>query len=139
MSWTRKNRPVGELLEFLWPYLPAGSPSARFSFDLGATFRFGSLTNQSFMAEVKADKKENDVPTHFRDFLAKCHVALQARPERCDHFLWLSWSPFQAQRWDKHATPENVKNAALHEANRLRVLGQEARDRGGCQTCAGPA
>jgi len=123
--WTRHDRPAGELLEFQWPHGRDDGPGARFSFDLGGTFRGDTLENQSFVAEVKAYKKENDLPTHFRDFLAKCYVALETRPDRCDHFLWLSWSPFQAQRWDQHATAENVRKSVLHEANRRRTLGLE--------------
>jgi hypothetical protein len=121
--WTRHDRPTGELLEFQWPYATTGGPSTGFSFDLGGTFQGDHLDNQSFLAEVKAYHREGDLPTHFRDFLAKCYVALEARPGRCDHFLWLSWSPFQAQRWDKHATSENVRRAVLHGVNRRRVLG----------------
>lgn len=121
--WTRHDRPSGELLEFYWPHAPSGGSSTHFSFDLGGTFRGGPLENQSFVAEVKAYKKENDLPTHFRDFLAKCYVALESRPSRCDHFLWVSWSPFQAQHWDRHATAENVKRSVLHGANRVRALG----------------
>lgn len=122
-SWTRHERPTSELLEFQWPHAPGGQPPARFSFDLGGTFRGHPLENESFLAEVKAYKKESDLPAHFRDFLAKCYVALEAHPKRCDHFLWISWAPFQAQRWDQHDTPENVKRCVLHEANRKRVIG----------------
>ena len=72
---------------------------------------------------MKAYKKEHDLPTHFRDFLAKCYVALESHPGRCDHFLWVSWAPFQAQHWDRHTTAENVKKSVLHGANRVRTLG----------------
>ena len=123
--WTRHDRPAGELLEFQWPHADGGQVPARFSFDLGGTFRGGSLANQSFVAEIKAYKKENDLSAHFRDFLAKCYVALEAAPARCDHFLWVSWSPFQAQRWDQHATADNVRRSVLHDANRRRALGLE--------------
>lgn len=121
--WTRHDRPSGELLEFRWPHASSDGSVARFSFDLGGTFRGGDLDNQSFVAEVKAYKKESDLPTHFRDFLAKCYVALDSHPGRCDHFLWVSWAPFQAQRWDEHATAESVKKSVLHVSNRMRALG----------------
>jgi hypothetical protein len=121
--WTRHDRPAGELLEFQWPHGHDDGSPAQFSFDLGGTFRGDPLDNQSFVAEVKAYKKEQDLPTHFRDFLAKCYAALEARPDRCDHFLWVSWSPFQAQHWDQHATSENVRKSVLHKANRSRTLG----------------
>jgi hypothetical protein len=121
--WTRHDRPSGELLEFQWPHASSGGSTARFSFDLGGTFRDGHLDNQSFVAEVKAYKKEGDLPAHFRDFLVKCYVALDSHPSRCDHFLWVSWAPFQAQRWDEHATAESVKKSVLHPSNRVRALG----------------
>jgi hypothetical protein len=122
-SWTRHDRPMNELLEFRWPHIPSGDQSSAFSFDLGGTFRGDPLDNQSFLAEVKAYKAEGDLPAHFRDFLAKCYVALEQRPSRCDHFLWISWAPFQARQWDKHATADNVRKSLLHEANRRRALG----------------
>jgi hypothetical protein len=122
-SWTRHDRPMSELLEFTWPQVPAGDQSAPFSFDLGGNFRGKPIDNQSFLAEVKAYRSEHDLPAQFRDFLAKCYVALEQRPGRCDHFLWVSWSPFQARRWDKHATADNVRTSVLHEGNRRRVLG----------------
>lgn len=127
-SWTRHDRPMNELLEFKWPYIPGDDQSAPFSFDLGGTLRGEPLDNESFLAEVKAYKNESDLPTHFRDFLAKCYVALEQRPDRCDHFLWISWSPFQAKQWDKHATAENVKKSVLHQANRSRALGADDED-----------
>ncbi len=122
-SWTRHDRPMNELLEFKWPHIPADDQAAPFSFDLGGAFRGDPLDNQSFLAEVKAYKNEGDLPELFRDFLAKCYVALEQRPDRCDHFLWISWSPFQARRWDMHATAENVRRSVLHQANRKRALG----------------
>jgi hypothetical protein len=63
------------------------------------------------------------LPAHFRDFLAKCYIALGDKPLRCDHFLWISWSPFQAQKWDKHATTDSVRRSLIHQKNRNRALG----------------
>jgi hypothetical protein len=125
-SWTRHERPMAELLAFDWPH--ASSSSGPFTFDLGGRFREDSLDKQTFVAEIKAYKKEQDLPTLFRDFLAKCYVALSTRPERCDNFLWISWSPFQAQRWDQHTTTENVQRSILHSANRHRVTGVDSED-----------
>ena len=118
-SWTHRDRPMAELLEFSWPH---GSRET-FSFDLGGKFRGESLDNQSFVAEVKRYRNEGDLPAHFRDFQAKCYAALGEHPQRCDHFLWLSWSPFQAQRWDQHTTVPSVTRALMHTTNRERVLG----------------
>lgn len=118
-SYTQTEQPMAELVHFPWPY---GSRE-RFSFDLGGVFRGEALEGQSFLAEVKNYKSESDLPTHFRDFLAKCYVAMGHRPTACDNFLWISWSPFQARSWHQHATPQNVRKSILHPDNRMSVLG----------------
>lgn len=120
-TWAYDEHPMAELVHFDWPY--TFGQERTFSFDLGGKFRGDHLHNQSFLAEIKNYKNESDLPTHFRNFLAKCYVALDSKPRRCDNFLWISWSPFQARSWDKHATTDNVRQAVLSEANRKRVLG----------------
>ncbi len=117
-SWTHGDKPMAELLTFAWPF-----GGGTYTFDLGGTFRGGELGGQSFLAEVKNYKREGDLPVHFRDFLAKAYVALGTHPDRCGNFLWISWSPFQAQMWDTHASVESVQKAVLHKANVSRVLG----------------
>ena len=121
-SWSHEDRVLGDLLHFRWPH-----GTTRFSFDLGGKFQGAPLDDQSFLAEVKKYRNESDLPIHFRDFLAKCYVALGGtHPERCDNFLWISWSPFQARSWDQHATTDSVRKAVIHEANRQRVLGVDS-------------
>jgi hypothetical protein len=90
---------------------------------MAGNFRGNPLDGQSFLAEVKKYKRENDLPAHFRDFLVKCYIALGERPKLCDNFLWISWAPFQASKWDQHATVETVRRSITHEINRNRVLG----------------
>lgn len=119
-SWTHRDKPLAELLEFSWPH-----SKETFSFDLGGKFRGTGLHDQSFLTEVKKYKNESNLPTHFRDYLAKCYVAFLSYPARCDHFLWFAWSPFQAKSWDTHTSPESVKKALLHSANRSRVFGTD--------------
>ncbi|HEY1915530.1 MAG TPA: hypothetical protein VGH27_08140 [Streptosporangiaceae bacterium] len=109
------------MLRFEWPY-PQGR-SRSFSFDMAGNFRGDPFDGQSFLAEVKKYKAENDLPAHFRDFLAKCYVALGERPRLCDNFLWISWAPFHASKWDQHATPGNVRSSIINEINCKRVLG----------------
>ncbi|MEQ7125405.1 hypothetical protein ABN034_12890 [Actinopolymorpha sp. B11F2] len=99
---------MNELLEFSWPYGGGG-----FSFDIGGQMRGGEFERQLFVAEVKKYRNESNLPTHFRDFLAKCYVALLTKRSRCDHMMWISWAPFQAKKWDQHATPESIKRAIL--------------------------
>jgi hypothetical protein len=94
---------------------------------LGENFRVTPWTSSHSWAEVKKYRYESDLPDHFRDFLAKCYVALGSdRPEFCDHFLWISWSPFQARSWHQHATTDSVKRSIIHKANRKRVLGVDS-------------
>jgi hypothetical protein len=116
--YTQTDVPFGELLHFPWPH---GSREP-FSFDLGGVFRGEQLDHQTFVAEVKKVKYEGNLPTHFRSFLAKCYVALGYRRKACDNFLWISWAPFQAQRWDEHATTDSVCEALKHKDNRKRLF-----------------
>lgn len=117
-SWTHSDGAFAELLGFSWPH-----GGGTFTFDLGGVFRGDSLEGQSFVAEVKKYRKENDLSTHFRDFLAKCYVALITAPNRCDNFLWISWAPFQAQKWDEHTSIDRIKAALLHNVNCERLFG----------------
>lgn len=125
-SWAYDDPTLAEMVHFEWPY--ATGPAKPFSFDLGGTFRGESLQSQSFLAEVKNYTYEMDLPVHFRDFLARCYVALGEHPRRCGNFLWISWSPFQAQQWHKHPTTEKVRSSLLHEKNRFRALGVESEE-----------
>jgi hypothetical protein len=127
-AFTQTDYPYAELIHFPWPY---GSREP-FSFDLGGRFRGEGLDGQSFVAEVKNYKNESNLPTHFRNFLARCYVALGHRPKACDNFLWISWAPFQAQSWDQHASEEKVRKAVLHPDNIRDVLGVD-NDRDGIQ------
>ncbi|MFD0692151.1 hypothetical protein [Actinomadura fibrosa] len=112
-AWTNEDEGLKELLEFDWPH------GKDFSFDLGGKFRGGDLEGDMFLAEVKNYDYEMTLPKHYKDFLAKCYVALTLKPKRCSHFLWISWSPFQAQRWHLHTTAETVKDAVLAERERI--------------------
>ena len=78
------------------------------------------------MAEVKAYKYEMDSAKEYRKFVAACYVAFQAKPERCDNLIWLSWAPFQAQSWHKHRSADSIRNHLLHKDNIFRVFGTES-------------
>lgn len=119
-AWTRIDKVFEDLLTFPWPH---GNGKQPFTFDLGGQMRVGRFDKQFFLAEVKNYERELDLSAHFRDFLAKCYVAYLAKRERCDHLMWISWSPFKASAWDRHSTPEAVRAAILHDANRTLVLG----------------
>lgn len=115
--YTHRDRGFRSLLEFQWPH------GNGFSFDIGGQFRGGDLDNQSFLGEVKNYRYESDLGSHFQKFLAECYVALEVSPNNCDHFLWISWAPFQARAWHLHCTAANVVKSLEHEANRERVFG----------------
>ena len=119
--WTHEDTALASLLEFSWPH-----GSTNFSFDIGGVFRGGELNGQAFVGEVKNYKSEQDLPKHYRAFLAKCYVAYLNDAEKCGHFLWISWAPFQAQKWDQHATTDAVINAVAHTDHLERVFGAGA-------------
>ena len=126
--YTNTEKLFRDLLHFEWPH---GGES--FSFDLGGKFRGAELEDQTFMAEVKAYKYEMDSPAEYTEFIAECYVALKGYPDRCDNLIWLSWSPFQAQSWHKHRSPESIRKHLLHKTNIYRVFGtvssEEARSK----------
>jgi hypothetical protein len=117
------DRLFGSLLSFPWPY-----GGQRFSFDLGGKLRGGRLNDHSFMVEVKTYYKELDLPAEYRKFVAECYVAFQLNPERCDHLIWASFSPFQAQLWDQHRSADTIRRHLLHRENRARLFDTTSAD-----------
>ena len=113
-SWTNEDEGLKEMLEFAWPHW-----HKPFTFDMGGEFRGTELGGKMFIAEVKGYRAEYDLPSHYQSFLAKCYVALETRPTRCDHFMWISWAPFQAQKWNNHPSVDSVKVAVLKERQRI--------------------
>lgn len=93
-----------------------------FSFDLGGVLLGGDLHNQEFLGESKYYKSAEDQGSHYRSFLGRCYRAYELRPERCDHFLWITWSPFLVTKWDELRTPTYVREAVL--GHRARTLGE---------------
>lgn len=124
MTYTNQQRGFKDLLAFPWPHGNQGT----FTYDIGGSFAGGNLDNQTFVGEVKKYKREGNLPEHFRDFVAKSYVAYRFAPRRCDHFLWISWAPFQAQKWDEHCTYEKVVSSLSHRENITRSLGLEPGD-----------
>lgn len=84
-------------------------PKGSFSFDLGGILRGGEVDNHEFFAEVKNYKDAGDQPAQYREFLAKCFRAYSERPERCDHFMWITWSPFNVTEWSKLDSIDKVE------------------------------
>jgi hypothetical protein len=95
--------PVGAAkLKFPW------ANSGTFSYDLGGVFRGDELDGLEFFAESKFYTKAHDQAALYREYLAKCYRAFRLMPQRCDTFLWITWSPFMVKRWDEIRTPEFV-------------------------------
>lgn len=86
-----------------------------FSFDLGGSFRGGDLDGQDFLAECKYYASSQDLPAHFRAFLAHCYRALAIDHLMADQFLWISFAPHGVSKWDKLASVEEVKAAVLDD------------------------
>ncbi len=111
VHWT--NPQHAAKLAFDWPQ--GGS----FSFDLAGVLKGDDLDGQTFVAEVKKYKNQSDLPDHYSDFLAKCYCALAARPDRCDHFLMISWAPFLATVWDELCDSNRVVDAVVSKRSRI--------------------
>jgi hypothetical protein len=100
--------PVGAAkLKFSW------AKTGTFSFDLGGLLRGEDLAGQEFLAESKYYKRAHDQTSLYREYLAKCYRAFSILPQRCDVFMWITWSPFMVTKWDQIRTPEFVEACVL--------------------------
>lgn len=113
--WT--NPEDEKKLTFSW------ATSGTFSFDLGGTLHGAELHNKNFYAEVKKYKGAGNQGTEYPKYLAKCYLALQQRPEMCDHFMWITWAPFSIGKWPSLLTSDYVSQSILVPSNRMRTLG----------------
>lgn len=115
VRWLNPEPIAIKKLTFNWA---DGSP---FSFDMAGVLRGESIENQEFFAECKKYKNSGDQGQHYKKFLAQCYRAYHLRPERCDNFLWITWSPFSVTTWEKLQDANEVKAAVL--ALKERTLG----------------
>lgn len=120
--WVNPDNGAAQKLTFDWPQ------GGQFSYDLGGWLRYGNFDGQMFFAEVKKYASSSDLGQHYRDFLAKCYVAYQARPQYTDHFMWVSWAPHAATRWESLTTPEEVRGAVFAQAGRIFEAGTNPAD-----------
>ncbi|MCA1606397.1 MAG: hypothetical protein LC775_13230 [Acidobacteria bacterium] len=120
--WVNPDRYAIPKLSFYW----ADSAARKFSFDLGGVLLGGDLHSQMFLAESKLYKADSDQGTLYVEYLAKCYRALAMSPERCDNFMWITWSPFSIKRWATLCTAPYVKEAITQHAER--VFGDQKRD-----------
>ena len=99
--------------------------SGTFSFDLGGTLIGGEVANQEFLGECKKYENAYDQNKLYIEYLAKCYVARFRRPDRCDNFMWITWSPFATTTWSDLISPEHVRKAVMKESTRALGVNEE--------------
>jgi hypothetical protein len=97
-----------------------------FSFDLGGTLIGGEIANQEFLAESKKYDNASHQNSMYNEYLAKCYVARRQRPDRCDNFMWITWSAFATTTWSDLVSVDRVRSSVLKECKR--ALGVEEGD-----------
>lgn len=90
-----------------------------FSFDLGGILRGEDLDKKEFFAESKFYRNPGDQGSLYNEYLAKCYRAYELRPDRCDVFMWITWSPFSMTRWGDLRTEAMVKECVERESQRV--------------------
>jgi hypothetical protein len=113
--WTTPDRVAVKKLTFPW------GDKTTFSFDLGGILLGDEVDGEIFVAESKYYSGASDQGTHYEKYVAKCYCAYIASPARCDHFMWITWHPFNVTRWREMLSPEYVREAVLK--HRARTLG----------------
>lgn len=97
-----------------------------FSFDLGGMFIGGEVADQEFLAECKNYANASHQLAMYHEYLAKCYVARQLRPDRCENFLWITWAAFGTTVWSELMSPDRVRTSVIAEAKR--ALGVDHQD-----------
>ncbi|WP_406084991.1 hypothetical protein [Streptomyces virginiae] len=118
-SWTNLDPKWSRRMTFKWP---AGKQT-QFSLDLGGLLCGGDLDNDIFMAECKKYTSPGDQGTHYLSYLAKCYVILSEQPTAVEHFMWITWCPFNVSDWNKLLTEEWVRRAV--EKHGADIFGDE--------------
>lgn len=130
MKWNNPKLQVSKL-QFRKAGAPAGSNVASdwFSFDLGGTLSGGSAEGDVFLAECKSYKGAADQHDHYKDFLANCYLVQNRHGAQYDHFMWLTWAPFQITEWPTLLSPGKVKEAVHDDADsKYTALGADPYD-----------
>jgi len=124
VPWVNPHPVAVKKLTFSW----VDSGEHTFSFDLGGMFIGGDVADQEFLVECKNYENASHQNSLYNEFLAKCYVANQQRPDRCDNFMWITWSAFATTSWSDLTTTSRVRNSVITECRR--ALGVEASDAG---------
>uniref|UniRef100_UPI0031DEF4F1 hypothetical protein n=1 Tax=Streptomyces hawaiiensis TaxID=67305 RepID=UPI0031DEF4F1 len=106
-SWTNTDPKWSRRMTFKWP----NGKRTTFSLDLGGLLCGGEFDNDIFMAECKKYSRPGDQGTHYLSYLAKCYVILSQQPQAAEHFMWITWCPFNANDWNKLLTEEWIIRA----------------------------
>ncbi|TJZ50314.1 hypothetical protein FCH28_23815 [Streptomyces piniterrae] len=114
-SWTNTDSKWIRRMTFKWP---AGKQTT-FSLDLGGLLCGGEFDNDIFMAECKKYASPGDQGTHYLSYLAKCYVIVSQQPTAAEHFMWITWCPFNVTDWDKLLTEHWVRKAIRVHANEI--------------------
>lgn len=113
-SWLNTDPAIGARCRFTWP---RGNTS--FSFDIGGFLCGGEFEGHSFLAECKNYATAGDQGTEYSQYLAKCYTAYMAQPRWSDHFMWITWHPFNVTTWASLCEPEKVRDSVLSEHSRI--------------------
>lgn len=111
--WINPHKVALPKLTFSW------ADNRSFSFDLAGILRGAEVDGQEFFAESKDYKDQGDQPALYEEYLAKCYRAYKLRPERCDHFMWITWAPFSATVWSQLRDTERVRKAVARYSERV--------------------
>lgn len=116
VKWNNPTAGVSKL-QYKKAGAPIDSPAQGdyFSFDLGGNLLGGDAEGDLFLAESKKYAKAHDQAAEYRKFLSKCYSVEGDFGAMFDYFLWITWAPFNATRWDEIVTPEWVEAAVDYD------------------------
>lgn len=109
-------------LKFTWPGTGQG-----FSFDIGGLLRGEPFHNDEFFVEVKGyEKNEGKQVKAYKQYLAQCYIAFQKEPARCNHFMYITWTPFRMpapngrqRSWAWLQSEDCIKSALVDQRDRV--------------------
>jgi hypothetical protein len=104
------------------PFTTLSRPDGtRHRFDLAGYFI--DPPGRDFYAEVKKYAKQQDLTDQYNRFLANCYSVtthlLDSGPDRNTQFLWISWAPHSANRWDELTTANEILQACSKKPDLL--------------------
>jgi hypothetical protein len=101
-------------------------------FDIGGVFRGEELKDKAFLAEVKDYGPNSNQYPEFKRFLGLCYIAYTIKPNYCGRLIWITWRPFECNRWERLRNVDEVAEAVISDRERIfgaHVTEEEARER----------